>query len=134
MLEVVAKTQHFKNSHTPLFSNPFHLKTRILISYSVPQMPTKAAWRLSSGCLSQNTWLHQEPQLTTPAQGRAEVYQAGLFPGGPAPFDFHIHCLHHSVMRVLSWGLKLPSSAVCTACLSETIPGPTSSSLYLPEL
>ena len=55
-------------------------------------------------------------------------------PGGPAPFGFHIHCLHHSVMRVLSPGVWSSCVAVCSVCLSETIPGPTSSSLYLPEL
>lgn len=80
MLEVVAKTQHFKIL-TPLFSNPFHLKTRILISYSVPQMLTKVSLEAVFGLsVPKHLVASGASALTTPAQGRAEVYQVGLLP------------------------------------------------------
>ena len=80
MLEVVAKTQHFKIL-TPLFSNPFHLKTRILISYSVPQMPTKVSLEAVLGLsVPKHLVAPGVSALTTPAQGPAEVYRVGLLP------------------------------------------------------
>ena len=126
MLEVVAKTQHFKIL-TPLFSNPFHLKTRILISYSIPQMPTKVSLKAVLGLsVPKHLVAPGVSALTTPAQGPAEVYRVGLLPQVALPPLTFISIVC-TILRCVSFllGFEAPvRPSTLSACLRPFLDPP----------